>query len=157
MLSSIIKKSTLALLVVFTLSLTSSCFAQEKTKDNLNWLTDYKEAVKVAKKENKPILINFTGSDWCKWCFRLTDEVFSQDTFKKYADKEIVLLTVDFPRYKEQSSSVKAFNRELMNKYGVRGFPTILLVDKNEQEIGRTGYKQGGPQVYIDHLKVMYK
>ena len=157
MLSTIIKKSTLALLVIFTISLASSCFAQEKDKDNLNWLTDYKEAVKVAKKENKPILINFTGSDWCKWCWKLTGEVFSKDTFKKYADKEIVLLKVDFPRYKEQSANVKAFNKELMTKYGVKGFPTIILIDKNEQEIGKTGYKEGGPQVYIDHLKVMYK
>ena len=156
MLTSIIKKSTLALLVIFTLSLTS-CFAQEKHTDDLNWLTDYKEAVTIAKKENKPILLNFTGSDWCKWCFRLTDEVFSQDTFKKYADKEIVLVKVDFPRYKEQSDDVKAFNRELMNKYGVRGFPTIMVIDKNEMALGKTGYKQGGPQVYIDHLKAMYK
>lgn len=156
MLSSIVKKSTLALLVIFTLSLTS-CFAQQKEKDNLNWLTDYKAAVKIAKKENKTILLNFTGSDWCKWCFRLTDEVFSKDTFKKYADKELVLVKVDFPRYKEQSADVKAFNRELMNKYGVRGFPTIILIDKNESKIGQTGYKAGGAQVYIEHLKAMYK
>ncbi len=69
------------------------------------WLSDYKKAQQEAKANNKLVLLDFTGSDWCGWCMKLNKEVFSQPQFKDYASKALVLLEVDFPRQKAQSSS----------------------------------------------------
>src|SRR6266481_5854060 len=66
------------------------------------WLTDLPSAQATAKAENKIVLINFTGSDWCGWCIRLRDEVFSQPEFDAYANDHLVLVEADFPRHKAQ-------------------------------------------------------
>ena len=72
--------------------------------NNLKWEDNLQAALEKAKQENKAVLVNFTGSDWCIWCKRLSDEVFTQSDFKTYADKNLILVMIDFPRDKEQSS-----------------------------------------------------
>lgn len=119
----------------------------------LRWETNIDEAKKRAADEGKPILVDFTGSDWCGWCIRLKDEVFSKDEFKAYAGENLVLLEIDFPRRTELPRQQAVHNQELMQKYGVRGFPTILLIDEEGEVLGRTGYRPGGPEAYVDHLK----
>ena len=121
------------------------------------WLTRFGEAQAVARKENKVILVNFTGSDWCPWCVRLHDEVFKKKPFLDYASKNLVLLMVDFPRRKPQSSEEKQANQAMAQKYGVRGFPTILLLDSNGSVIARTGYRSGGADAYVRHLQKLLK
>ncbi len=123
------------------------------TSDSLNWKTDLNEALATAKKENKAVLINFTGSDWCRWCKILSDEVFSKSEFEDFAEKNLVLVKIDFPRNIEQSNSTKYYNQQLADLYGVDGFPTIILLDKNGQGILKTGYIQGGVENYIQELK----
>lgn len=118
-----------------------------------NWETDFETALEKAKAENKVMLVNFTGSDWCGWCKRLQREVFMEDTFKTYAAQNLVLVELDFPKHKQLSESQQRKNRELANKYGIRGFPTILLMDQEERLLLQTGYKSGGPEVYIQHLE----
>ena len=66
----------------------------------LKWHTDLKEAINISMSENKPLLLFFTGSDWCGWCVRLKNEVFNYDEFKKWSDKNVVLVELDFPRRK---------------------------------------------------------
>ncbi len=117
------------------------------------WTDDYEIATKSAKKYKRPILVNFTGSDWCGWCKKLKREVFSRQSFKDYASKNLVLLEIDFPRSKTQSQKVKTQNQTLARKYGIRGYPTIILIDGNGNEIARTGYREGGPGKYVEHLK----
>lgn len=119
----------------------------------LNWLTDLDQAKAVAKKENKTILINFSGSDWCGWCKRLDREVFSKEAFSEFAEKNLVLVMLDFPKYKKQSEEVRVSNEKLAQKYRVEGFPTILLVDADEKLLLTTGYRAGGPESYVKHLK----
>ena len=119
------------------------------------WLTDYDEALATAKKMNRPVLINFTGSDWCGWCIKLSDEVFSQDIFKKYAAENLVLLKLDFPRKIVQTPEMKAANETLAKKFGIEGFPTILLLDYTGKKLARTGYQAGGAQEYVDHIKAL--
>ena len=147
------------ILAIIIMLLTLACTAQEKSKttsnESLNWLTNLQEAQKIAKQKDLPIFVNFTGSDWCQWCFRLRDEVFVQPEFINYAKESLVLLELDFPRSSSQSDAVKRYNQNLMNKYSVRGFPTILLLDANANEIGRTGYQRGGAANYVQHLKKM--
>jgi thioredoxin-related protein len=143
-------KILISLLLVI-LSFTSVLIAEED--DNLNWLTNMEEASAIAAKENKPILVNFTGSDWCGWCIRLTDEVFAKDSFKKYADNNLVLVKLDFPSKVKQSDETKQYNQKWLEKFGVRGFPTILLLDRDLKLVNKTGYQQGGPEAYIKHIK----
>lgn len=119
----------------------------------LEWVTDYEDAFVQAKKEGKLVLINFTGSDWCGWCKRLDREVFSQPAFQEYAEENLVLLMLDYPRRTPQSKEVKIKNQQLAREFGVRGFPTILLAKPNQQVILRTGYQRGGAESYVRHLK----
>lgn len=124
-----------------------------KKGDNLDWKTDLNEAITIAKKENKFVLINFTGSDWCQWCKRLSDEVFSKKEFEEFARKNLVLVKIDFPQNIQQSNSTKYYNQQLASMYGVEGYPTIILLDRNGQGILKTGYIEGGAENYIQQLK----
>ena len=118
-----------------------------------DWKADFEAALAEAESQNKHVLVNFTGSDWCGWCIKLDKEVFSQDAFKQFAANELVLVEVDFPRKSKQSEVIKAQNEALAEKYGIRGFPTILLLSSEGKLIGKTGYQAGGPEAYIAHLK----
>jgi thioredoxin-related protein len=117
------------------------------------WMTDFEAAKAKAKEKNLPILIDFSGSDWCGWCIKLDKEVFSQTAFKTYAAENLVLMLADFPRSKEQTPQVKEQNTKLQKQFGIRGFPTVVLVDAEGKELARTGYKPGGPDAYVKHLQ----
>lgn len=114
------------------------------------WLDNYDEAVKRAKKEKKLILADFTGSDWCPWCIKLHDEVFSTQEFKDWAAANVILLELDFPRKKELPAAIKTQNEKLQSKYNISGFPTVLFLDVKGKEKGRTGYVAGGPEAWLD-------
>jgi protein disulfide-isomerase len=122
-------------------------------QSELTWHTNYQEAVKKAQKENKRILLNFTGSDWCGWCIKLDKEVFSQKDFVDYADKNLVCVKLDFPRAKKLPEAEVKQNFELQNKYQIQGYPTIVILDKTEKLLGKTGYKSGGAKAYSEHLE----
>ncbi|HQB49632.1 MAG TPA: thioredoxin family protein [Candidatus Cloacimonas sp.] len=117
------------------------------------WLTDWDQAIAVAKKQKLPILVDFTGSDWCIWCKKLDSEVFSKEEFINYAKKNLVLLKLDFPHGIPQSDAMKAANKKKMNEFNIEGFPTIVLVNAEGKEIARTGYRPGGAESYINHLQ----
>ena len=117
------------------------------------WLTDFGQAKKLAAQRDVPILVDFTGSDWCGWCMKLDEEVFSQRTFRQYAAKNLVLFKADFPRQKKQDKALRERNKQLASKYGVRGFPTVFLLRADGTVIARTGYQPGGAGAYVEHLK----
>jgi len=121
------------------------------------WLTRFADAQNAARKEKKVIFVNFTGSDWCPWCVRLHDEVLAKKAFLDYAGQNLVLLKIDFPQNIPQNSEQKAHNRSLADKYGIRGFPTILLLDANGTVLARTGYRRGGADAYVKHLQQLLK
>lgn len=124
---------------------------------NGNWKTNFETALAEAKNQNRSVLVNFTGSDWCGWCIKLDKEVFSQDAFKQFADDELVLVKIDFPRKKQQSAEVIDQNERLLKQYNVRGFPTILLLSPEGKLIGKTGYEAGGAEAYVEHIKGLLK
>ena len=124
-----------------------------QASDNLDWKTNLEQAVTQAKKENKAVLVNFTGSDWCIWCKRLTSEVFDKNEFKAYADKNLVLVKLDFPRDLPQTQETKLYNNSLAQKYGIQGFPTILIMNSKGELVAKTGYQPGGPANYIKHIQ----
>lgn len=117
------------------------------------WLDNFENAKAAAKKGNKYILANFTGSDWCPWCMKLEKEVFNTPEFKKYANENLILFIADFPRKKVQSVEVKKQNEKLMKNYNVQGFPTVLLLTSDGETVFTTGYQAGGPKTYVGSLK----
>ncbi len=152
----------LAIVVMFTGVM--GCFAESGKKDesaisknsegeHVSWLTSFAAAKAEAAKRNVPILADFSGSDWCGWCIKLDKEVFSTEAFKKYASQNLVLLLVDFPRMKSQSEEVKKQNNDLAEKLEIQGFPTVVLMDSTGKIIGRTGYRPGGGDSYVAHLR----
>jgi len=122
--------------------------------DELPWIADFDQAVKVAEREGKDLLVDFTGSDWCKWCITLDEEVFVHDEFLSYARDKYVLVALDFPRDEAIKAQVPnpERNDELMREHGVQGFPTILLMTAEGDVYGQTGYQPGGPAKYVAHL-----
>ncbi len=121
------------------------------------WHTDWDEAAKESRQKSRPILINFTGSDWCGWCIKLKDEVFITPTFKEWAAKSVVLLEIDFPRRTQLSAKQKAHNDQLAQKYGIRGFPTIVFADSKGGVLGQYGYDAGGPANWIKNAETHMK
>lgn len=111
------------------------------------WTADFVYAMTRAKAENKLVLADFTGSDWCSFCKSLRKEVFDTPEFKEWAKKNVVLLELDYPRKKRLPDQVEAQNETLQRMYGklVGGFPTILLLEPNGKPFGRFGYQPGGP------------
>ncbi len=114
----------------------------EGDKIELSWIPTYKEALKKAKKENKPVLIYFTGSDWCGPCKILDDKLFHTDKFKALSDKDLVLLEVDIPRRRDLIAPLKMKeNLYLQKKYRVKAFPTLMMVNHRGKKIAeKKGY-----------------
>lgn len=118
-----------------------------------NWTTDWEAAKSQAAKEQKLLLIDFSGSDWCGWCKKLDKEVFSQETFLTEAKKKFVLVLLDFPRDKSgQSEALQKQNDELQERFGVEGFPSVFLATADGTPFAQTGYQEGGPEKYLAHL-----
>lgn len=122
----------------------------------LQWHTDLAKAQASAQAENKKVLINFTGSDWCGFCIKLQKEVFATDEFQTYAKKNLVLVEADFPRQKTLPADLKAANERLKKAHNVRGFPTLVLLDGKGAKLGEmVGYGGGGPEKVIAKLDGM--
>lgn len=110
------------------------------------WLTDFPAAVAKATKAGKPLLLDFTGSDWCGWCKKLHGEVFDTATFATWAQDKVVLVELDFPHRTPQEQALKEQNETLAKRFGIHGYPTIILLDPTGTTVlGKMGYQKGGP------------
>lgn len=117
------------------------------------WSHDFDAAKKQAATEEKSLLMDFTGSDWCGWCIKLNKEVFSHDEFKTGVKDKFVLVEFDFPKNKSKlSPETIAQNEKAQTDYSISGFPTILLADAEGKPFARTGYQAGGPEKYVESL-----
>ncbi len=139
--------------IFLAIALLSSCALRAQTHDG--WYADFDKAAAAAQAQGKDLLVDFTGSDWCGWCTRLKEEVFDHEEFSTQVVEHFVLVALDFPN----SDAAKAMvpnperNRELQREYEVQGFPTILLMTSDGVVYGQTGYRQGGPTAYLEHLE----
>ncbi len=127
--------------------------AQVVRGENLEWLTDAQAAQEKARRENKFVLLDFTGSDWCGWCIKLKGEVFDKPEFADFARTRLVLVEVDFPRHKTIDDSQKQANSRLAKTFHITGYPTIIILNPDGQLAGRTGYVPGGPAAFIARLE----
>jgi thioredoxin-related protein len=114
------------------------------------WLTDFEEARARALETGRPILADFTGSDWCGWCIRLKKEVFDTPAFAQWAGERVVLLELDFPRKTELPEELAEQNQRLAAQFGIEGFPTIVFMDHEGRELARSGYVRGGADAWIE-------
>jgi protein disulfide-isomerase len=152
-------KKTIILIALFLASFTFQ--AQEpssssKQAKQLDWQTDINKAISISNKTKKPMLLFFTGSDWCGWCIRLQNEVLKTPEFAAWAKKNVVLVELDFPRRTPQSDAIKAQNNGMQQAFGIQGFPTIYFATAKMKEgkpsftgIGNTGYVAGGPAAWL--------
>lgn len=122
-----------------------------------NWLSDISKAQTEAKANHKLLLLDFTGSDWCIWCKKLHAEVFSKPEFQDYAKDHLVLMTVDFPRQSPLAPEVRKQNEELAAKYGIQGFPTIIVLNGDGKQVGELGYQPGGATAFVQELQKLPK
>jgi len=121
----------------------------------LNWRTDYRAALVEAKAQQQRVFLFFTGSDWCGWCKALNREILSQPEFRDYANENLILVEVDFPRFKELPSELKKQNELMQRAFQIEGYPTVVVLNAKGKEIGRLGYQEGGPRPFVQALKRM--
>lgn len=131
------------------------CTTQGWAGSELTWHTDIKKAQQIAAKSDKHVLLHFTGSDWCPWCIKLDANVFSTPEFVEFAASDLVLVKVDFPRSHQLSKEQTAANERLAQKYRIRGFPTIVVLNSEGERVGTTGFRQESVTSYIEHLQGM--
>ncbi len=134
------------LIALVTLSLILRTGAEE-----LEWMTDVPAAIAKAKAENKFVLLDFTGSDWCGWCMKLKSTVFEQPQFAAFAKANLVMVEVDFPHNKPQSDELKQANDALGIKYGVSGYPTLIVLNSAGEQVDKSvGYLTAGLSGYLE-------
>jgi len=136
------------ILICLVILVSSKSFSQ-------NWLTIFEDAKETATIENKNIIMLFSGSDWCAPCIKLEKYIFETEEFKSYAEENWVLLKLDFPKKKANRLTVEEqeYNNALAEKYNVEGFfPLVVVLDKQGNVIGKTGYKKVDPDEYIKLL-----
>jgi thioredoxin-related protein len=121
------------------------------------WLTDFEMAKKQSKESGKPILLYFSGSDWCTICIKMKKTILETETFQKYAEENLVLMVADFPRTKKNKldPNIKKQNEELAEKYNQEGkFPYIILMNPDGKILKEwTGYSNATPEQFVDQLK----
>ena len=158
-LTRVLKVNFLALFVLMGTLTFGQSSTEAYAAENEGWLVNVDEAYELSQKTGKPILANFTGSDWCGWCKRLTKSVFIHDEFKKWAVDNVVLLELDFPRRKQLPARFKQQNANLQQAFKVRGYPTVWLFDLTKESEdsqynivahGKTGYKKTAAEFTAD-------
>src|SRR3954469_13437305 len=138
-------KKLVATLLVFTLVVGLRAETGE-------WLTDFSAAKKKAKEENKPILMLFTGSDWCPICIKWEKEAFTQAEFENYAKTNLVLVLVDFPEKKKLPKAQTKANEALLDKFKVEEYPTAVLVNAKGKKLAAYTYVEGGSNVLLGKI-----
>ena len=117
------------------------------------WTEDYEGALARAKTQHSKVFLLFTGSDWCIWCQRLEGEILSTQAFLDFAQSDLVLVKLDFPRSVQQPAELATRNKNLAQKYRIEGFPTVIVLNSEGKKIGELGYQEGGPGPFVDRLK----
>ncbi|MFT6707403.1 MAG: thioredoxin-related protein [Flavobacteriales bacterium] len=149
-------------IIILSLLLLSAFVGQSQEAykaENEGWLVSIDEAYTLSKETGKPIMANFTGSDWCGWCKKLTASVFSKKDFKTWADENVILLELDFPKRTQLPDDIKEQNAALQQAFQVRGYPTVWVfhLDKDANNgqfqidgLGKTGYRKSVKEFTTD-------
>lgn len=129
----------------FSLATTVCCLAAKP-----GWTENFEQAQKQAASEQKHMLLDFTGSDWCGWCIKIDKEIFAKPDFKSLGEKRLILVELDFPQGKTLPDAVKSQNSELQLKFKVNGYPTLVLLSPAGKEVTRW---EGFKPTFLEELK----
>ena len=123
------------------------------------WTMDYDAALKLAKKNNMPIFLKFTGSDWCQWCIVMEKNVFTKSEWSDFAKQKVILVTLDFPRQTKLSEKMANRNSKLAQQMGIKGYPTYIILDSDGQtKLGQLGAgKEKTSTSFIDEVNNVIK
>ena len=144
-----------AALALFAFLAASFAFAQEPAAEPVavepaalseagDWIADFDLAKDIAAQRHLPLFLNFTGSDWCPWCFYADETVFSLPEWKAYAANRVVPVFVDFPNEKPMTDEQRAANQALAERFDVDGYPTfVVLAEDGETVLGTFGVARG--------------
>ncbi len=151
------KKVFLMLITVVTVA--TGLFATEKPAisgaELGKWTMDIPAALAFAKEVQKPILLNFTGSDWCTWCQMMEKKVFTQEAWQTWAKDNLVLVWIDFPRDKTLvPETLQTQNQVYAEKFGVKGFPSYFVLDPEGNQIGHlSADRNATPDLFVKRVK----
>lgn len=147
----------LSILSIAIFGLVGFAFAKEQAK-TLEWSTDYIASLEKAEAQKKPLLIYFTGSDWCPFCIHMDRDVLSKPEFIEYANKNYVMVLCDFPRKIKLTESQAQANEKLAGTFSIRGFPTMVIMNPETEAWAQTGYENGiTPKSFIDTVTKAYE
>lgn len=137
-------------LVLGLVALTAGCGDTESVSDH-SWPQDFEAAQAESRETGKPMIVLFTGSDWCPPCMRLEKKVLSKPDFHEWADENVVFVMLDYPRSKPQSAKIEEQNTELLREFEtkVAGFPTMLVMDADKNVLGSLDFAPSGPKALI--------
>jgi thioredoxin-related protein len=120
------------------------------------WKTDFELAKTEATESNKYILLNFSGSDWCRPCMQMKRNIFEDASFVKFASEKLILVNADFPRSKKNQldRSIQKQNEQLAETYKVEMLPLTILLDASGKELKRwEGSYDGSVDSFVRSLK----
>lgn len=123
--------------------------------NQINWFTNYDQAVQQARSASKPMVVLFTGTDWCTWCKKLDKEVLDQPEFAGAIADKFIFVKIDFPMNKTLPADQTARNKQVQKQFSVAGYPTIVVLDDKQTLLGTVGYRPGGPKAYAEYLMKM--
>ena len=144
--------------IIFTFLIIVVISTSVNAQEELTWHTDMNKAFELATKENKTLMLFFTGSDWCGWCIRLQNEVLKTSDFLQWAKDKLVLVELDFPRRTPLEEKTKIQNYQMQKMFKVSGYPTVYFAKpektlegkKNLNTLGSTGYVRGGAEKWLE-------
>lgn len=153
------KLSSIALSLFAMLASTTLASAQtlattpHEATTEIKWLTDFDQAKNRAKKESKPLFLYFTGSDWCPWCKKMDKEILATPEFQQAMANKVIFVKIDFPRQTKLDEKTQKQNEGLSSTYGVRGFPTAIVLDSELKRIDTLQYQPGGGASFAKKLQ----
>ncbi|WP_340063645.1 thioredoxin family protein [Ascidiimonas aurantiaca] len=121
------------------------------------WVDNYDTAIALAKEKEQPIVMVFSGSDWCGPCILMDKKIWQTETFKEYASDNLIMLKVDFPKKKanQLSKELQEQNNKLARKYNRKGYiPLVVVLNAKGKVLGTTGFERKmSPETLIELLK----
>ena len=118
----------------------------------LIWQTNLDEALADARSRARPVLMFFSGSDWDVWSQKMERQIFDTADFASFAAERLILLKLEFPKSYVLPEAQLKQNRSLQKKYGISGYPAVVVTDDTGAVIGRLSYTEDGPQHFLGEL-----
>ena len=131
-----------------------------KNKTEHGWLTNLEDGIDIAKKEKKTVFTLVTGSDWCPPCKKLHHDILESEDFKSFAKDNLILVELDFPKKQANKLSPEQtkYNQSVKRKFQVRGFPTVIMLNEEGQELNRwVGYRSTPLETMLDKYQSAIK